>query len=271
MMVCLLIHFTTLFDVLAQIGEEEQTPQNSQDTILGRPSTQSMVELIDPAQRQQFGCGQVIKGVITLRSHLTCEEDGLIVGADNTIINLNGYSIKGSGANSTKVGIGVSKNNVAIKGPGMITGFQAGILATGASQIKISSLILQDNEIGVFMVGSDNAEVHENLMKNNTIALVSHSTRNINLESNMMNTNVLAGVTFVNIEGSNVAMNKIVRSQTGIFFDAQSTRNTAKLNVLSNNTIDVNNGNRLATNVNQNMFSYNLCTIGIPTGTCILN
>src|SRR6266498_392664 len=50
-------------------------------------------------------CGEVVQGIVNLTSNLNCNGDGLIVGGDNTIIHLNGYSIKGPGQESSKVGL----------------------------------------------------------------------------------------------------------------------------------------------------------------------
>lgn len=99
-------------------------------------------------------CGQVVQGIVTLTANLTCSGDGLIVGDDGTIINLNGFGINGPGADSSKVGIGVSEDNVVIRGPGIINGFQAGVLTTGAREISIDSLILLNNQIALFFTGS---------------------------------------------------------------------------------------------------------------------
>ena len=115
-------------------------------------------------------CGLRVSGVVTLTSNLVCAGDGLIVGADNTVINLNGYSIKNStsGTSNNKVGIMVPMyDNVVINGPGTISNFQAGILATGASHLSVSTgVILLNNEIGVFMTGADHAQLAKDLFMN---------------------------------------------------------------------------------------------------------
>ena len=81
-----------------------------------------------------MSCGQVVRGNLTLTGNVVCTGDGLIVGGDNTIINLNGYSINGAGDNSQKVGIAIPhSNNVIVKGPGTVLNFQSGILVTGGS------------------------------------------------------------------------------------------------------------------------------------------
>ena len=92
-------------------------------------------------------CGQVVQGNVTLTANLNCTGDGLIVGDDATTINLNGFGIYGPGADSSKVGIGVSEDGVTINGPGIISGFQAGVLATGAKELVVTSLIMQNNQI----------------------------------------------------------------------------------------------------------------------------
>src|SRR6187551_1476031 len=100
-------------------------------------------------------CGQVVHGNITLTANLVCEGDGLIVGGDNTNINLNGYSISGPGANSSKVGIAVPhSNNVVIEGSGAIRSFQAGVLITGSENTNVHRVTFEGNKIAIFMTGS---------------------------------------------------------------------------------------------------------------------
>ena len=213
-------------------------------------------------------CGQVVQGNVTLTANLNCTGDGLIVGDDGTTINLNGFGIFGPGADSSKVGIGVSEDNVAINGPGIISGFQAGILATGAKELVATSLIMQNNQIAAFFTGADLASIQENIIKNNNIAIASHSTSGLNVESNLMDSNALAGVTFVNTDESSVNSNNIQGSQNAIFLDSQSTENTVQLNNAHDNVVDINNANGLAPNVNQNTFSDNNCQVSNPSGLC---
>jgi parallel beta-helix repeat protein len=213
-------------------------------------------------------CGQIVQGIVTLTANLTCSEDGLIVGSDGTTINLNGFGIYGPGADSDKIGIGVSENNIIINGPGNISGFQAGILATNSRGLSINSAILQGNQIGVFLTGSSITSIKENTIKNNNIAVASHSATRINAEDNSMVGNALAGVTLVNTIDSTFRNNSIQGSQNGIFLDAQSTGNTVQLNNARGNVVDLNNANGLGLTVNQNTFSDNNCQVSNPSGLC---
>src|SRR5437667_6928449 len=102
-------------------------------------------------------CGEVVQGSVNLTANLNCTGDGLIVGADNTVLNLNGYTLTGPGQQSSKVGIVVPNNdNIMISGPGVIKGFQAGVLATGSNNVQIKSSLLTGYEIHVFTTGSTN-------------------------------------------------------------------------------------------------------------------
>jgi hypothetical protein len=214
-------------------------------------------------------CGQVVQGNVTLTANLNCTGDGLIVGDDATTINLNGFGIYGPGADSSKVGIGVSEDSVSINGPGIISGFQAGVLATGAKELEVTSLILQNNQIAAFFTGADMASVQENIIKNNNIGVASHSASGLSIENDLMDANALAGVTFVNTDESAMSSNNIQGSQNAIFLDAQSTENTVQLNNAHDNVVDINNANGLAPNVNQNTYSDNNCQVSNPSGLCI--
>jgi len=216
-------------------------------------------------------CGQVVSGLVNLTANLDCSGDGLIIGGDNTVVNMNGYSITGPGPDSSKVGIMVPNNdNVVINGPGSISNFQAGVLVTGANGMKMSSLILDSNQIGVFMTGSENTEIQQNIVKENSLGVATHSSSGAKLTSNLMSGNLLAGITFVNTQQSEVSMNNIDGSQNGAFLDAQSSANSVVANNVLENVVDVNNANGLPPNINNNQLTTNNCQGTNPTGICIV-
>ncbi len=216
----------------------------------------------------EISCGQTVQGNITLTANLNCDGDGLIVGDHTTTINLNGYGIYGPGADSSKVGIGVTEDNVAINGPGIISGFEAGVLLTGATELTVQSAILQNNEIGVFLTGGDLSSIEANIIRDNSIAVASHSASEISIENNLMDSNARAGVSFVNIDESTVSGNRIRGSQNGVFLDAQSAGNTIQLNNANDNAVDLNNSNGEPPTINQNTYSDNNCSVAEPSGLC---
>jgi parallel beta-helix repeat protein len=215
-------------------------------------------------------CGEVVQGVVNLTSNLKCSGDGLIIGADNTNINLNGYSITGPGQQSSKVGAVIpNNNNIMITGPGVISGFQAGVLATGSQNVQIKNIILKNNEIAVFTTGSTGTQVSDNIITNNNLGIASHSSKGVSLMSNLINSNQLAGVTLVNSHKAIVTANNIEGGQNGLFLDAQSSENTINMNNVLHNVIDLNNANGLAPNINVNSYSDNNCMLSNPSGLCM--
>jgi parallel beta-helix repeat protein len=217
---------------------------------------------------QEVTCGSVVSGTVTLRKNMNCTDDGLIIGEDATTLNLNGFSIQGPGKDSSNAGISVTKDNIKILGPGVISGFETGILLTGGGEISVNSVILQNNQIGTFFTGSDTSSVEENIMRNNDVAVAGHSANDLEITSNIMDVNMLAGITFVNTHGSTIAGNSIQESQNGIFFDSQSSGNIATLNNLRDNTVDLNNSDGLVPTSNSNTFLENTCVKSDPDGLC---
>jgi parallel beta-helix repeat protein len=218
-----------------------------------------------------LSCGQVIKQSVKLTANLDCKTDGIIVGADGITIDLNGFTLSGPGEKSSKVGIMFADNDeVTVQGPGTITEFQAGALFSGGEDNKISRVTFTGNEIAVFETGSKNVAIEDNLMFENSIGVAAHSSSGSKLTTNLFKANDLAGVTLVNSAANELSMNTIQGSVNGIFLDGQSTENNVNSNnVLQNRGVDLNNGNGLPTNINNNVFSDNNCNTSVPDGLCL--
>ena len=221
--------------------------------------------------QQQVSCGSVITGTVTLSSNLNCNHDGLIVGGGSTTIDLNGFQIRGPGINSSKIGIVVSEDNAKIVGPGVITGFKAGILVTGAIEFSVSSVVLQSNEVGILLTGVDSATVEENNLRNNLVGATAYSSNDLDIADNLMTKNALAGVLLVNTDGSSATSNNIQGSQKGIFLDSQSAENTVQMNNVRFNVVGLDNANGLVPSSNKNTFSTNICGTSSPSGLCTGN
>jgi len=218
-----------------------------------------------------LSCGQVIKQSVKLTANLDCKTDGIIVGADGITIDLNGFTLSGPGEKSSKVGIMFADNDgVTVQGPGTIQNFQAGALFSGGEDNKISRVTFTENEIAVFETGSKNVAIEDNLMFGNSIGVAAHSSSGSKLTTNLFKSNDLAGVTLVNSANNELSMNTIQGSVNGIFLDGQSTKNNVNSNnVLQNRGVDLNNGNGLPTNINDNVFGDNNCNTSVPDGLCL--
>lgn len=99
-------------------------------------------------------CGATVTGIVTLTGDMTnCPGDGLVVGASNTTINLNGHTIDGVGL-SSQAGVRVTgKTLVYVNGPGTITGFGTGVAFQGGG-LFVRSATITGNTTGVSSIGS---------------------------------------------------------------------------------------------------------------------
>jgi parallel beta-helix repeat protein len=237
--------------------------QHQQEALATQGDT-SRTPITNPA------CGQVVEELVELNSDLNCIGDGLIVGADGTTIRLNGHTIRGTGPDSSKVGISVgSEAGVRIEGKGTIEQFQAGILTSGAKGTSISLVTLRENQIAVFSNGMEDLQAMQNKMTQNSIGLASHSSNGLELTKNVISGNQLAGITLVTTDDSLISNNDVKESYNGIFVDSGSNGNRIESNDILENELDLNNANGLAINVNSNSFSDNNCETSNPSGLCV--
>lgn len=253
-------------NILNSALPSSNTNDNNQPSQASSSASSSAVPI-----STSLSCGQVIKQSVKLTANLNCKTDGIIVGADGITIDLNGFTLSGPGEKSSKVGIMFADNDdVTVQGPGTIKTFQAGALFSGGQDNKISRVTFTENEIAVFETGSKNVVIEDNLMFGNSIGVAAHSSSGSKLTTNLFKSNDLAGVTLVNSASNELSMNTIQGSVNGIFLDGQSTKNNVNSNnVLQNRGVDLNNGNGLPTNINDNVFSDNNCNTSVPDGLCL--
>jgi hypothetical protein len=70
----------------------------SNNTVIGNENFVKKTEL------DAVHCGEKVTGTIKLTANLNCSNHGLII-ENNTVLNMSGYTIKGSGKESSKVGL----------------------------------------------------------------------------------------------------------------------------------------------------------------------
>jgi len=230
----------------------------------------SLIGEVQDSITENPSCGQVIKGEVKLISNLICTGDGLIVGDKNTRIDLNGFSIKGPGLNSNKVGIMIGgQENTTITGNGIISGFQSGIYISGSNDTVARNLNINNNKVALYVTGSTSFDITNNMVSNNTIGIASHTSDQTNIKYNLFSENNLSGITFINTVDSVIDGNNIFNTTNGIFLDVQSSFNRVNFNNVFNNVLDINNANSLPININKNSFTNNNCISSLPSGLCI--
>jgi parallel beta-helix repeat protein len=259
-------------DISAQtqsIIPQQQQQQSAVQTQQQESQQQQQPLAISPS------CGQVITQNVVLTSNLNCaDSDGLIVGASDIVIDLNGHTISGPDAESqektsSKVGVMIPNMNNVVVQDGTIKGFQAGILMTGSQNVEIKGIVSKDNQIGAFSTGASIVNVHLSILMNNQIGFAGHSTQQATIENNNLYQNALAGITLVNSDNGVLTLNSITESGNGLYVDNQSNNNNVNFNNVLLNTIDLNNANGLPVNTNVNTFDQNNCMTSNPSGICV--
>src|SRR6186713_3256192 len=149
-MLAAIISFSAVAAITMQpISLSAQTQPTQQQE---QPSSQPLA--ISPS------CGQVITQNVILTSNLNCaESDGLIVGASDIVVDLNGHTISGPDVDSdtktsSKVGVMIPNMNNVVVQDGTIQGFQAGILMTGSQNVEVKGIVAKNNQIGLFSTGA---------------------------------------------------------------------------------------------------------------------
>ena len=247
----------------AQTQQQSQLSAQQESQQLQQPLTTSP------------SCGQLVTQNVVLTSNLNCaESDGLIVGASDIVVDLNGHTISGPDVDSdtktsSKVGIMIPNMNNVVVQDGTIEGFQAGILMTGSQNVEVKGIVAKNNQIGLFSTGASILNAHLSIIMNNQIGIAGHSTQQSTIENNILFQNTLAGVTLVNSDNSVITLNSITESGNGLYIDNQSNQNNVNFNNVLLNTIDVNNANGLPVNTNGNTYDQNNCMTANPSGICI--
>ena len=131
------------------------------------------------AHAQVLRCGTLVTARVTLTSDVVCGpgQDGLIVGAHDVRINLNGFSIRGpwTAANPTGPAIGVQSagyERVTLVGPGTIEGFERAVQIEGGVSHVVSG-ITAVTESGLPVSVRDASGVRVEFNRMNAFELVS--------------------------------------------------------------------------------------------------
>lgn len=150
-----------------------------------------------PATAQVVSCGAVLQGRVTLTADVVCQPfiSGLHVGADNTRIELNGFTIIGGQQYGQLIvaPIGIESrgfNNVQIVGPGTIRNFPQPIVLVGGVEHLVSDLtalsslgvasvrlegvsksVVERNTLHAVVIVGDRDPARDNLVADNAIGV----------------------------------------------------------------------------------------------------
>jgi parallel beta-helix repeat protein len=222
-------------------------------------------------------CGQVITRDVILLKDIECPGVGMIVGTDGITINLNNHRL--SLANNTdtsripeieEIGILVpGQKNIAIRGPGVIMGFDKAIEFAGSGRGYVLDLKLIGNNIGLSLKASDEITIYRSFIERNTIGIASQSSKEGLIMSNQISENVNEGIVVMDSNYFIIGANSLIgNGNNGIFLDVSSFNNTISSNNILNHVVDISNADGIPIHISMNEYFENRCGKALPDGIC---
>lgn len=223
-----------------------------------------------PAARATDLCGTTVIDHVTLSQDLMCSGDGLIVGASGIRIDLNGFSIQGSGSGA---GVAVTgQTEVTIAG-GVIRGFAAGLRVNDSTDLVIKQIEFVSNGEGIdFQAGSIHNTVKDSAFQQNATRgiMLRSNTRDNDIKANTFSGNRVGILVFGGVDSS-IKNNFISGSNfAGIRINVFATGNVVKDNILTGNAAGVEflitaTGSATGNELKGNSISANACGLKGPT------
>jgi nitrous oxidase accessory protein NosD len=214
-------------------------------------------------------CGNTIMSTVHLTSDQKCGGDGIKVQGNNIIMNLNGFTVRGPGADSNTTGIFIDGGStVRIKGPGIITGFGNGIEFSNAGGGSMRDVYVGNNDIGVLLDAVQDTQIKQNHITDNRIGFLIQHSDNPEIENAEMARND-EGIRIENTRSVDVDFNNIMDGKTGLYIDSNSTRTEIFYNVIfRNNVTDVSLVGNAQSNSSENLYDNNQCSKSNPPQIC---
>jgi parallel beta-helix repeat protein len=220
--------------------------------------------IVVPAAGATWGsspaCGDVVTTDVTLTKSLKDCASGLVVGADNVTIDLNGFAIKGL-ANGTGTGIDVTdRTGVTVKN-GNISDFADGVRLFNTSNSTVERLVIRRTLTGIRLArtdnGTDSNEILDNKVRDSGDGIVAFGAASSRIAGNTLadltGTGILCRDTFTS--DAEIVGNRSVRNDIGIrllFCGASVVGNIASENVTAGIFRTRSNGSTLANVANRN-------------------
>jgi parallel beta-helix repeat protein len=191
-----------------------------------------------------------------------------VVG-NNIILNLNGFTMRGPGADNNTTGILIDGGStVRIKGPGMVTGFGNGIEFSNAGGRSMRDVYVGNNDVGVLLTHVLDTQIKQNQVSDNRIGFLIQNSNNPEVENIVMARND-EGIRIENTRSVDVDFNNIVDGKTGLYIDSESTRTEIFYNVIfRNNVTDIIRVGNAQGNSSQNLYGNNQCAKSDPPEMC---
>jgi parallel beta-helix repeat protein len=187
-------------------------------------------------------CGQTITKDTRLANDLTdCPNNGLVIGADDITLDLNGHTIDGDGAvDAYDLGIDntAGHDGVTIQ-HGAVREFVEGVLVAGAAENRVRNLVTSHQfHGGITLSLSTGIRVESNSSVTDCAGVIVLDSHNVRVERNSVSDHTCAGVSVfgssrVDIAGNTVAGGSGDPAGIGLF--DHSNHNQVERNSVSGN------------------------------------
>jgi len=210
-----------------------------------------------PAAAVALTCGSIITRNTTLTANVgPCSNGGLIVRANNVVLNLGGFAVKGL-LNQTGDGVGIRISNqtgVTVRN-GRVTDFDAGVALENGSGHTIKELLVRDN------ISAGNTDFGDGIA-------ISSSSGNTIRDNSVIHNGPFDGIGLIGPSSNNLIVNNVVRKNNvestaddGIRIEGPGAKNnTVRSNSVTESSLDgiaifsdqstgnLNTGNRIVEN-----------------------
>jgi parallel beta-helix repeat protein len=207
-------------------------------------------------------CGDTITTDTTLDSDLVnCPNNGIVIGADNITLDLNGHTIDGDGAlvdpcpegETCDEGVDNSAGHsgVTIEG-GSVRDFALGVFVLGASDNRLRHLSASHNTfVGIVVGESTDTQVEKNSASDNGDGIVLFASHDNRIERNSVSRNGHQGM-FIGESDNNRIVRNLVSGNpaAGIVLEGDDNNVVSRNRVFKNgdNLIVVGDGNTITRN-----------------------
>jgi parallel beta-helix repeat protein len=201
-----------------------------------------------------LACGQTITQSTVLDNDLSgCANNGIVVGADNITLDLNGHTVAGTAASGDNGGVVlVGRTGVTVRN-GTVRNFDVGVVIEGGSANTVQDVTAMDNiayEVGPHRGGDGIAILssrNNRIVNNNTVNNGPYSGIGIYTSVDSAHPRGTTGVSSGNVVDGNVVTgniegrtpNNVVNNDNiGIRLEPGNTGNVVQNNRVSNNGLD---------------------------------
>lgn len=223
-----------------------------------------------PTAKANDLCGATILVDVKLDHDLSCIGDGLIVGADGVKIDLNGYTIAGTG---TGAGMTVTgRTDISISG-GTIRNFAVAVRVNSSTDVVIKHNEIVQNPEGVdCQAGCIGNTIKDNVFRDSATRgiMLRSNSRDNDIKNNTFTGNRVGILVFGGVD--NTLKNNLVSgsSLAGIRLNVIATGNLLKDNTVRSNVVGIEfivtlTGSATGNDLEGNTIATNTCGLKGPT------